>query len=1071
MRKPTGLPAAMMIGLMLVLLAALMPAWRPTAGGSVTVPAPDAPVTDDSAAKADAAGEWALAGQLGGNVTDVAWFGHYALLGVGSRLAVIDVSVPELPRWVASSPKLPDLVMGVAVSGDRVYVAAGESGLFVLNGADPLNLRSAGAINLAAAVQDVQVSGDFAYVASLDGLSVVDVLDPAKLQEVAALDDARGPWGCWRIAVGGGVVVMAQWGGKGGSSDGVIVIDVRDPRQPRRVNEWNVEATDVALAGDWAVVAQFGRLLLIDLADPVQQVSIDVGSVPMQLLSVAVEGTIAYAGDESGAVHMIDIDDPRQPRALGRVGEYGDEQLVDVAALAVRSGIVLAPSTHDSDLQIGNCGGGALRVVDATRSAEARVTAMLRLPSSLVRDIDVAADGHSVWVIDASGEVDGPNDTPDFARNIALLVDATDPARPRVRAGLNLPGDAEAVVLAVKGSYVYVLGASLSGMLALHVFDAGDPDAPEFKLAVDLADSIGMWQIERDRVDMSIVGDRLLVNVHGLIHVLDLADPAAPSVVDTPEWWSPELGAVGWVVSDPFAYVVTDSGQAVIVDLRDPAMAHLAAILPIDEFVEDIAASGQTVLVVSNGGAFVSAFDPSSWSNLRELDRVDMHAGNAKLVAFANRAFSMHNSGNLTILDIANPSSLAVLQTLSPVVPVSWAENDIPRAPVIAAAAGQVYASANDLGLLIYASGPAETAPGPDRPHRANFPVAYRAHQRPPTLRRRKLELVGQLGSNGKRIQVSELAANARHAYLAMGEGCTGSLGIVDLARPASPVFASTFDLPFMPVALRVVDGRVYVAGVGCDPAGSGAFAIIDVARPDQPRLIGMLSLPQAVFDLAVAGRWVYVIEVLADNPFPNQDLPKNPGPPHVRIIDAADPAAPREVGSIALDRSSRVTGIAAVNGLILLSDYGLGLRIFNVADPTAPREVASLSIAGAFDVAVEGDRAYVISATDSESSAPQGLWIIDIADPVSPREIGALVGVYYLNPPEDKLAALRIAINEGIAITNSDGGLRAFDVHDPAWPYVLDSVASGSIGVAAAGSRVFTVGEGGLSIFELVDR
>jgi hypothetical protein len=1074
MRTRTRLSAPVLIGLLLVLPMFAMPAvrLRPAVIGNALAPAPSAPVTADAAAGSDAGTEWTLAGQLGGNVTDVAWFGRYALLGVGTRVAVIDVMAPDSPRWVASGPQLPDLVMGIAVSGDRVYVAAGESGLFVLNGSDPLNLQVAGALDVLAAAHDVQVSGEFAYLAADDGLHVVDVRDPMRPAEVGALVGARIPMAVRRLAVGDGMVVMTQWGSPTGNRS--IIIDVRDPRQPLRVDEWEDEATDVVLAGDRAIVAFRDGLLVIDLANPAQEFWIDVGSAETRLRSVAVDGTIAYVGDERGTVHMIDIADPGQPRALGKVGEYDADQPVAVAALAARSGVVLAPSIHERFSWPFREGwyAGALRIFDATRPAEARMTAMLRLPSSLVREIKITADGRLAWVIDASGEVDGPgpiNDTPDFARNTALLIDTTDPTRPRARASLPLPGGAEAVALAVHGSTVYVLGVSPSDSLAVHVFDGSDPDAPEFVRAVNLEGGSGRKPDDYMRVDMPVVGERLIVHLSHRVHMLNLSDPATPRIVEPPEWWEPTLAPsphAGWVDADPFAYVLTMEGKAGIMDLRDPAMPRLAAILPIDELLVDIAASGQTVLVAGAGGGSISAFDVSRWSGLRVLDRLDMDTGWTKLVAFADRAFSMDFHGDLTVLDIANPSSLAVLQTLAPVVPVSWEGTGYGIPPAAAAGYRRAYASAQGLGLMVYASGPAEAPPGPARPPRAYLPLVQRAHQRPPPIARRELKPVGRLGSPGVRMQVMELAADEHHAYLAMGEYCAGSLGIVDVSRPAEPAFASKIDLPFTPIALRVVDGRVYAAGLACNPAGSGALAIIDVARPEEPRLVGSLRLPQVALDLVVQGDWVYVVNMPPElTDFTTGDT----GPPSVRIVDIADPAAPREVGHIPLSSAALGTGIAAVDGYVLVSDFSVGLRVFDVANPGAPREVATVPIPGAFDVVVEGRRAFVASVLAGDGMAPSGLWIFDIANPARPREMGALTLVEQAQGDDATLVGYRLAVSEGVAYSNR-GELHAIDVHDPAWPYTLDRAPANGMGVTAVGRHVYTVGDG-LSIFELVDR
>jgi len=62
----------------------------------------------------------------------------YAYVGIGPRVAVLDVSVPASPVLAGRSAPLPGLIQGLAASGSTVYVVAGGSGLHIVDVTNPL---------------------------------------------------------------------------------------------------------------------------------------------------------------------------------------------------------------------------------------------------------------------------------------------------------------------------------------------------------------------------------------------------------------------------------------------------------------------------------------------------------------------------------------------------------------------------------------------------------------------------------------------------------------------------------------------------------------------------------------------------------------------------------------------------------------------------------------------------------------------------------------------------------------------------------------------------------------------
>ena len=101
----------------------------------------------------------------------------------------------------------------------------------------------------------VAVDGDFAYVAVLNGLAVIDVGEPTS-PELAG--DRETPGDALDVAVSTGYAVVGErW-------DGLRVIDVSDPASPWEAGSHNSGwVTDVVIAGGQVYVAARGAGLTI----------------------------------------------------------------------------------------------------------------------------------------------------------------------------------------------------------------------------------------------------------------------------------------------------------------------------------------------------------------------------------------------------------------------------------------------------------------------------------------------------------------------------------------------------------------------------------------------------------------------------------------------------------------------------------------------------------------------------------------------------------------------------------------------------------------------------------------
>ena len=153
-----------------------------------------------------------------------------------------------------------------------------------------------------------------------------------------------------------------------------------------------------------------------------------------------------------------------------------------------------------------------------------------------------------------------------------------------------------------------------------------------------------------------------------------------------------------------------------------------------------------------------------------------------------------------------------------------------------------------------------------------------------------------------------------------------------------------------------------------------------------------------------------------------------------VRVIDLADPAAPRLVGGtgdMPLDRPGR----PVVDSRRLLIPAGdRGLHIADLTEPTSPRWLATIpAVARTAGVAVAGNLAYVVDAPSAPVPCRPGdeprstLRVFDLRDPAAPVLLGAL-GL----PGRAEHVA---ASGTTVFVATAEAGLRVVNVETPGAP------------------------------------
>ncbi len=291
--------------------------------------------TDLSIASFGAEDGRVFAGQDGGATVTVSNSG---------KSATVTVQVTTFAPGAISFLRIPGFPNGVDVSSSGfAYVAAGTTGLYVVDVADLSQPRLVGSLDTAGNANDVRVAGDRAYIADgTNGLLIVDVGDPFF---PVLLGRADTPGTATDVALRDGFAYVAD------GASGLAVIDVADPAAPvllgRADTLDNARGVDVADGGLVVVADESAGVAVIDATNPAAPAllgRVHTRGSSSAAADVRVRGTLAYVADAAGftmgGLKVIDFRVPQTPVVIGRTS---DSFALD--GIAIEDGFVL-PSDY-----------------------------------------------------------------------------------------------------------------------------------------------------------------------------------------------------------------------------------------------------------------------------------------------------------------------------------------------------------------------------------------------------------------------------------------------------------------------------------------------------------------------------------------------------------------------------------------------------------------------------------------------------------------------------------------------------------------------------------------------------
>ncbi|MBM3889791.1 MAG: hypothetical protein FJ388_11795, partial [Verrucomicrobia bacterium] len=371
-------------------------------------------------------------------------------------LLVLDISTPATPTLLGSYPTLGSAAR-VQVVGTVAYVACGASGLHLLNVANPSNITLLATTETDSNVVDIQVAGTTAYTVDQNtgNLHVLNVASPAAPVRIANTDLG---WDANRLAIGGNYAYVAAF-------KGLIIVDVTTPSNPTVVGAYERPSYVMGgtVAGTTAYLVDQSQLWVCSYATPsapavLGKCALGHTTWPWQAgPRVSVSGNTAVIAKGDYGMPIIAVSNPSNPTLAGRFAIPANTWANDVSV----NGTLACLLTVSNSL-------GRLRLVDITNPASPTEMGALNTPGDGRR---VAVLNNLAAVADGAGGV--------------RLINIANPAAPVEAGHIDPPAGTTADLVTLKNDptsghpWVVVLFNASAGW-RLQGYDVQNPAAPVF---------------------------------------------------------------------------------------------------------------------------------------------------------------------------------------------------------------------------------------------------------------------------------------------------------------------------------------------------------------------------------------------------------------------------------------------------------------------------------------------------------------------------------------------------------------------------------------------------------------
>jgi hypothetical protein len=489
-------------------------------------------------------------------------------------------------------------VFDVQVSGDYAYVAADFSGVFVANISNILSAFVVDGIDTDGRANGICVSGNYAYLADREGgLKIIDVSNPTSLSIIHSVDT---PGEAYDVAVDWNRAYVAD-----GQAGGLQIVDITDPAAATIIRSVPLpDANSVFPYGNYVCVTGGKTGLHVVSVNPVNSASLkDTIETSGYATSIDAAGGYLFATDSYTGLHSIKMAFP------------SSSSLTDTYSV-----VSFANDMSIWDYSLFIAGGlSGLQIVDVSAPETA----------NFIKKVDTPGDTVSVSVDAGLGCV---ADT-----EVGLVTIDVDPASSAAVLDSYQTGG-EIYNVSLNGDYAF----ALERYQKMQVFGINPPDS------ISLATT---FELPGDLNDLFTVNNcAYLVDYTGHFYIVDISSPDTPSIIKTLDVnMQKSVFAAG-----DYAYAARNTDSLDIIDINPPQNADIVKTAFTPDFPTDVYVSqGYAYVACGWDGLQIIDIDPYDTADIVETFELPPGEEPEKVIVSEGFAYvSIKNGGGIRIIDL-----------------------------------------------------------------------------------------------------------------------------------------------------------------------------------------------------------------------------------------------------------------------------------------------------------------------------------------------------------------------------------------------------------------------------------
>ncbi len=241
--------------------------------------------------------------------------------------------VLAVPFWAQDSAYVrtvnrldtPGYVQGLALEGDLLFIADGDSGFRVVKNANPLDLTELGSCTVPGFAYHLFATPRYQFIAAYNkDLQVVDLNDTLHPIAITGYDFPSG--------LGLDVAIQDRpWEGRAlafvaAHTAGLQVLEVTDPTSLSFVGAYDTpgRAYGVFVQDTLAYVADSSAgLQILNVQDPSNPTLVATFAAAGEVYDVLVQGTLAFLAAGTGGLRILNVADPAMPFEIGSYPNIG----------------------------------------------------------------------------------------------------------------------------------------------------------------------------------------------------------------------------------------------------------------------------------------------------------------------------------------------------------------------------------------------------------------------------------------------------------------------------------------------------------------------------------------------------------------------------------------------------------------------------------------------------------------------------------------------------------------------------------------------------------------------------